>query len=364
MDDATDIVQRGLEMALQQVWPKRAHKELLLDLGEKKPWTKVDEATTLRDVSQWLVEELQLWPAEPAEVPPSSDELATLRELGEALAGDAAPGTAAWIAGLAPAAGASAKTLANSLSEGLRSDRRDHRWLRLLARIMRGDAALDAWAYHRRCPVWVASELARWGLASHFDAGDALLCASLVALWQRRRPTEQVRANRGRARERRRTPMPIAGLAGHLVELGQIRALAPVCAKLDPEPGRALALVIIEAALTEAHFEPHPVRGRAETSSGERLLGEVENFIGTTTVLSMTDERLLRFRIERMRAWRDLRPQPPVEAILRDEPYVQASLHLEELLRSGSAGSLSFDPATPGLLMLLPQLRARGCIEP
>lgn len=367
MNDARGVVQRGLGRAMQQIWPSRAHTELLLDLGERKAWTDLDKAAALRGVSEWLVEMLDLRPVKPAKDPPSADELTPLRELGEGLAQHAeSPGTAAWLVGLAPAVGTSAKTLANSLSEGLRSDRGDHRWLRLLARVMRGAASVDAWAYHRRCPVSVASELARWGVASHFDAGDALLCSSLVALWQRRRPTDRVRANRGRVRERRRTPMPAAALGGQLVELGQIQALTQVCARLGFERGRVLALVSVEAALTEAHLEPHPARGRAETSSGERWLRAVENLIQTTGALSTHDESLLRFRIERMRAWRERRPQPPVDALLRDEPHVRASLHLEELLRSGSAPSLElgFDPATPGLLMLLPQLRAQGLVEP
>lgn len=365
VSEATEIVQRGFERALRGLWPKRSQTELLLDLGERKPWNHADEAAAVLDLSEWLATQLELRVASSAEAPPAADELSVLHQLGQGLAREVdAAGVAAWIVGLAPAVGASAKTLANSLAGGLRSDRRDHRWLRLLMRVVQGSTALDAWLYHRRDADSVASEISRWSSATQFDTGDAMLCSSLIALWQRRRPTEQVRANRGRTRERRQTAMPIAGLAGELVELGQVVALTQVCAALEPGQGRALALVTAEAALTEAHLKPHPVRGRAETGSGELWLQAVERLIVNSEVLSTTDAGLLRFRIERMRAWRERRPQQPVDAALRDEPYVRASLYLEALLCQVVADpEQRFESATPGLLMLVPQLRARGAIE-
>lgn len=191
-----------LGVAVQELWPRRVHQELLLDLGERKRWNEADRRAALDAAAAWLVKELEL-PASLETVPAPDDSdadrraLERVRSLGEdANLGDHVVGVARWACGIAPALGTSAKTLANTVSDRLRSDRNDHRWLRLIDRVMDVSGALDAWSYHRRSPRVVASYLQSLSTRARPDAGDALVVLSLLALWQRRRPTTALSGRR------------------------------------------------------------------------------------------------------------------------------------------------------------------------
>ncbi len=182
-----------LDQAIRRMWPRRAARELLLDLGERKRWVEVDHEDAIRRLAAWLHDELSLpevLPPVPHAPPP--DPVRT-RAMGEALAADPHPGVARWATGLATALGSTPKTLANTASRGIRADRTDHRWWRLLARIQDGDHPVEAWLFHERTPESVTLELASMSARlDHLDAGDAVLVVSLIALWQRRRPVTSV----------------------------------------------------------------------------------------------------------------------------------------------------------------------------
>lgn len=185
-----------LSEMLLRIWPRRRHQELVLDLGERKGWTEADRDDALDRLAGWSIGELGL----PELLPPRLD-----------LDGVAPPGLPAvaldrvkpvggvglQVVALAALAGTAPKTLANSLGSGLRSDRRDHRWLGFLTRLSAGQPSEDAWIYHRRSPTTVSEELSLRAHAPFFDAGDALLVLSIVALWQRRRRPGDARASRG-----------------------------------------------------------------------------------------------------------------------------------------------------------------------
>jgi len=206
------------------------------------------------------------------------------------------------------------------------------------------------------------------GAVERFDAGDALVVLSLLALWQRRRPTERVKGNRGRSRSRRTTPKPVAALLGGLAQPAQATALVMLARHLDPEAGRALSELAIEAALTEAHLAPHPTRSSASAgvpgTSGESWLRAAENAIEETgALLAEEDRAVLAFRIDRQRAWRARRPQSVEDDRLGRHPYVAACLALEQRIINPEAEAARFATGTTGLLMLLPALRSRGLLE-
>lgn len=292
-----------------------------------------------------------------------------LRSLGRrAKLGEPAPGVAAWACGAAPALGVSAKTLANSVSGTLRSERSDHRWLRVLARVSSGHSDSDAWCYHRRTPAALGKALGSMAVSGALDAGDAVIVLSLLALWQRRRSTALARGNRGRHEPRRSTPKPLAALIGGLVQPSQPTALVKLAMHLAPDAGRAVPELALEAALTEAHLSPHPsrsvVRGRDQHAASESWLKSAQLALNEANgMLHGRDAAVFAFRIERQRAWREARPQPDEDESLRSHPYVAACLALERKILDpfSDPGRLEYD--SPGVLMQLPALRARDLLE-
>ncbi len=352
-----------LDRAIRAMWPRRAQQELLLDLGERKGWNGTDYEAALASACTWLSDELGLGTAGTiAEVPAAPVSLVTVRQIANDLPQDGpSSGVAKWAEAIAPAVGSTPKTLANSLTRGLRPERADHRWLLSLAQAA-GEAptaGVDAWLYHRRSPASVSLALGSLGTGDQYAAGDALLVFSLLALWQRRRPTHAARANKGRPRSRRETPKPVAALTSSLASPGQLPHLLRLARALTG--GREFALLGLEAALTEAHLAPHAPRrtGGRDTWDGETWLRVVEAALTEfIDVVGKDDAAVFAFRVERMRAWRESRPLCPLGELPR-VPYVEASLALEAR-RAGASLSATYSAQTPGLLMLLPLLRSRG----
>ena len=350
-----------LVLAIRAIWPRRSQRELLLDLGERKGWTEDDFVQAVAQASDWMVQELLL-PNNVNKGPAALPDLECLRLIGAQLAGEpTGSGVASWIRGVAPAAGSSPKTLANSLRTGLRSDRPDHRWLSAIARIAAPESdavTIDAWLFHRRSPTSVGRALSQMAGRSVLDTGDALLLFSLLALWQRRRPTERVRGNKGQKRTRRETPKPVAALGGSIASLGQLAHLLRVADSLgQPEP---LRLISMEAALTEAHLGPHRAR-RSEgepVETGEEWLDAVSRAVSDPEFGDPNERAAFAFRVERMRAWRDSRSME-LQNTAPDIPYVRATLALERT-RRGDEWNDAFPFTDAGLLMLLPLLRSRG----
>jgi hypothetical protein len=364
-----------IDRAVIAMWPRRAHQELLFDLGERKGWDESDRRTAVQRATAWLVRELEL--PESVRVTNNTPQAGEADDYVQGLArrlgtmvGTSEPsiGVATWVCGIAPALGSSAKTLANSLSGPIRADRGDHRWLRAIARAERGGGQPDAWCFHRRSPASMVDALGALAVTDCFDAGDALLVLSLLALWQRRRSTESTRANRGRSASRRATPKPVAGLIGALTQPAQAVALVNLAHHLGADAGRAVSELAIECALTEAHLAPHPSRvswQRSEPpSAGESWLKAAGLALSQAGELIAADDRaVFSFRIERQRAWREARPQADVGEHLRCHPYVAACLALEQTFIHPDGDRTALDASAPGLLMLLPALRSRGILE-
>ncbi len=356
-----------LERAISAMWPSRAQRELLLDLGERKSWTENDARRAIRGVADWSHRELLL----PREVRPiirsAPSRPWTVRALGEQLEVLCpADGVARWIAGLAPALGSTPKTIANSLAGELRCHRSDHRWLALIERIARGEGQVDAWAYHRRSPQVVGAAFARMAGGGPLDAGDALLVTSLLALWQRRRPTHEVRANRGRLRRRRVTPKPVAELQGTLLSGGQLAHIGRLAKLVPPKKAANLLVAAVEATLTVAHLAPHPARSSRDgtVGTGEPWLRAAERTLESHHSILADHTPVIHYRFSRMRAWRDEVTLGEQAGLAVRSAYVRASTAVEARERA-AADEPPITAATPGLLMLLPQLRSLGHrIEP
>lgn len=376
----TDVsLANALEQTACAIWPRRSQQEALFDLGWRKAWTEVDRTAAVASAACWIAAELALSLPQDGDSAPLVQEadsvaIARLQALATLLPKvEVQAGIADWICRLAPAVGAGPKTLANSLTDGLGADRRDHRWLRAISRIVGGRGSPNAWAYHRRSPADVAGELARAAGEHCYDTGDALLILSLLALWQRRRPAEQARGNKGKVSARRLATKPIAVLAGALVEPKQIAPLLKLCdsiAPTAPSAAHALAVLVVECALTEAHLAPHADRNRQRRagharSSGDQWLFPVEPWLqGANSVLDAEETATLAFRIAAMRAWRDRGPAAEPEPAAVRLPYVVASMALS-LARTGDKSDLAnLDLSQPGLMMLAPQIRSRIAKEP
>ena len=350
------------------VWPRRAQIELLLDLGERKRWTDSDAAVRFDEVKCWLLAEGVIALGEGQRRPDGVDVRdlkAGLAALAPAEPSPRSAGASVLVTFLALAVGSAPKTLANSLTRGLRSSRPDHRWLLVLHDIVEGTAPLETWLFHRRSPATLAAAL-RPSPQPH--AADALLLLSLIALWQRRRPTVQARGNRGTERARRLTPKPIAALTWQLITPGQVPHLINIALEFGDERGTALGLLAVECALTEAHLAPHPSRGNAAdqqalVDSGEGFLTAAADGLASlsrNTQIDPIEHDVVAYRIARMRAWRDGAPAPAPSPAARSHAYVAACLALDDL-RAGRIDALpDIHASTPGLAMLLPQLRAAG----
>lgn len=350
---------------LLRMWPRRRHQELLLDLGERKGWTDADRDDALERLAGWSLTELGL-----------PDRLPARTGLdGVALPGlPAVPldrvkpvgGVGLQMVALAALAGTAPKTLANSVGSGLRSDRRDHRWLGFLPRLSAGHLSEDAWIYHRRSPRAVGEELAARAHAPFFDAGDALLVLSIVALWQRRRRPGEARASRSQLVSRRELAKPIAALDGWVMMPSQLGPLLEYGVERGGTGGRAVVAVSIEAALTEAHLAPHRARATgAAVGSGEGWLRAVEQALGrppVAQVLGVEEHEVFAWRVARMRAYAARQPTPLPGGAASAHPYTKLARAIDDALGKRPSERL-FHAADPGYFMLLPQARRLGLVE-
>jgi hypothetical protein len=337
-----------LQGSLESMWPARSQQELLLDLGERKRWGKPEKGRALKDLEGWLSEQLLLRPIGALEG--RKVDRSSLRD--PRLVGPEPSVNAKWAEHLAPACGATPKTLQNSLSPGWNPKRSDHRWLLMILRCMDPLPQPPSILFTERSPASISQGLAR-AASGPQDAADATLLLSLVALWQRRRPTERVRANRGAKTSRRSAAKPAAELATSLIQAGQLKHLAGLH---ELAGHRALMHTAVEAALTSAHLHPHPARSSDQALDGEVLLRAVEATL-SSPCFSHLDSLMLQFRIAAMRAWRDRGDPPALPAALQDHPYLRATLAIRT--RQSAPG---LAPDAPGVVMLLPQLHSRGLL--
>lgn len=341
---------------LIQIWPNRSQQELLLDLGEHKNWEDRDRDAACRQMALWLQQELGLPESFETEMTPSLERIEVLKALKSLPIPqkiDEYVGVSKLHQKLGTWIGANPKTLANSLNGGFVPSRIDHRWLLLLARLQKHPPSVDALLYHRRTSAAIISTLQHRGGALGLDVADTLLLYSLIALYQRRRPTTEVRASRNKPQSRRELAKPVSKLSGQLLTIGMFRTLMALSQQI--EQGAVLAAICVECALTEAHLAPHIASKGDEKTSGEQWLLEIENALKRPNLSE--DSELFRFRIQWMRAWRDHEPMPSTHI---SHPYIYA-LQQIDAARQGQI-TQKLDPTDTGVFMLLPQARRRGLV--
>jgi hypothetical protein len=365
-----------LAAAIAAFWPRRADQERWLDLGEHKPWTPQDLARACDLCVAWLQRQglcPMTLPEPPGDGAAACPKPKELRDQALWLAddhddkGSARAGVAEANLRLAPLLGSDPGTYANSLSGACKPWRLDHLWARLLAEpdLVAREQAL----YHARTRAGLARGWVRLSASLRHGPSlqERLVLASLLALYQRRKPTQDVRANRGQQQPRRLTPKPAAGGPVVLVQPGQALLLLARCAALRDDPrAQAIAAVVMEAVLTGAHLDAH--RARSTEAPDPSFPRWVDECLALASPLLGAEAEVWRFRVARMRAYQaqDSRSPPMPD---NPHPYVEASVHLaliyahrrqpgQELrdrlarLRDMSAQDL------PGLAMLHPQIQS------
>ncbi len=361
-----------LSTMLLALWPSRRHQELLLDLGERKGWSEGDRAAATERLAAWLAAELELPASLPAGPSHAQQELLALSDL-PVEGVEPVVGVGRHTVALAQLVGTAPKTLANTLKAGLRSDRRDHRWILFLSRLHRGETDDAAWVFHRRSPQAVATALARRTSAPQLDAADALLVLSLVALWQRRRRSGEGRSARGIETARRLLPKPVSALDCWVLAPSQLRPLAALGVRLGNDAGQALVAVALDAALTEAHLAPHRARRTELTTTSsetalrlaESALRAADDVLGRADVaelLGQPEIDVFRWRVSRMRAYPAGVPTPAPSVAVAEHPYVRLARAIDDA-RSSPERPKRFASHEPGYFMLLPQARRLGLLE-
>lgn len=370
-DEPECSIERPLDSALNVMWAKRKEIEALLDLGERKNWSANDRASAVREAAMWLERTLALTLPQPTastEIATGSRGFAEVRAWAENQTRDSTGGAAQWIQFVASATGVSAKTLANQLS--VRSKDQAYsstalRWLSTIEAALSERLDAEAVWFHRRTPQSISRQIARWSESKFCTSADALLIVSMLALWQRRRDTRTVRANRGTARSRKETPLPCGVVGAALVSEGQFCALVKLANAMRDEPREQLFAVAFEAALTAAHFGPHPVRVRRSGAADAGVVGPSLDVVESTrkrTALNDTDKDVVSFRIELMRAYDA--DQPLRNTSTAPGEYARAAAAINRIRYGESLESEPrFSATAPGIVMIVNQLRRLGLVE-
>lgn len=319
-----------LDSGSSLVWPGRSAQEALFDLGERKRWTSEDRADAIEACSSWLlelgVEITAISPSKPLSWPEIRESLSVQDET-DSLSSD---GVAKDLHVLGELVSPAAKTLANNLGgKWFRPARADHRWLLCLGRTLITGQKYEGYLFHRRSFRHINEALAQCYShmkAEQLDTADVMLLFSLIALWQRRRPTEKVKSNRKQSKPRRTTAKPIVGRAGDLLERGCLRPNVNFAVRRNSP---ALLSLVIELALTEAHLVPHPRRSSGNSLySGwlESVLEQLER--PEIQTLLGKEWAPFQYRTDTMRSYREKIPFPSPPESLVDVPFANSIWNL------------------------------------
>ncbi len=347
------------------LWPKQKDQGYLFDLGERKKWSKSDHNSMIIECCTWL---------EDFGIILSSDLISKefdatfIREELPApnLKSAPTPGVSRKLCALASLLNISSKTLANSLASWMQCERTDHRWLLSISRAFQGEPLSPGILYHRRSIAAFSQTLSRVrGNLQHkqLDVTDANALFSLIALWQRRRPTMKVRSNRAKGKPRRKTPKPLVELAGNLISQGQFLNLLAYAVEQELS---SLAYLTIETALTEAHLAPHPSRKVTEEQQpNDSWLQLISKELARPKIELLLGEEypFFMYRAKMMEAFQQGKPFPPPPDTIAKHPYV----YLSYLINQYYLKEVPEDVFLPwlkeedweGKAMLLPQLKKR-----
>lgn len=374
--EQTGVMGLLLKEAIRLLWPRRKKQELWLDLGERKHWSDRDLLHACEQAARQLAAH-GLCPEDLGEasvIQAVQRGAKDLRDRAKWLIAhhprERSTGVGWSTRELAPLVGASPTTFANSLSDGFRPDRLDHLWMEALADP--DSIVLDQVLFHRRTRrslhhFWVDLPVV---LCKGPLLGARVVLMSLLALNQHRKPTAEVRANRGVAKPRRDTPKPAAALIDISVGPHQAQHLIAACGEHANEPRVSqIAQLVMEAILVRTLFDAHVSR------STERDRGPFPNWVkgclDAAAPLLGDDLDVWRFRVQRMEAYHERRSFEPYTLPEHPHPYVEASTHLAWIYDHRRQDSCDetverlrrvvqlWEQDGPGLVMLGPQITAR-----
>ncbi len=332
-----------LEIGSRLVWPTDSEQESLFDLGERKTWGEEQHHSAIASCAEWW----SRWGVGPNN-PQASKEmsLSDAREILQRVIETPPTSPAAGVAKdphfLASLTSSSPKTLANRFKEGFQSHRCDHRWLLYLARCLQTPTLPQGFLYHRRSIHQLNEALDVCD--GHIqigqpDTADAMLLLSLISHWQRRRPTQEVRANRKNEKTRGATPKPVARLSGTLLADGRFQPNLDFALKSRSRP---LLCLLFELALTEAFLASHSprlARNKADPSNSTRE-GWLEAIKAQTSKPDVRDlmgdeADFYHYRAQAMDFYNDpknIYPAPP--ETIREHPYIASLVALNTLYQA------------------------------
>lgn len=345
-----------LSTAVRTIWPRRTQHELALDLAQRKAWNDADFEDACHECADWLVSEVGL--ASVVVAAPMVGDWAALRSAAREMAGDKTVESFAERAG--HLFGRSASNVRNNLST-YHPGRVEHWWIAAMGRIA-CEQSSPAVLYHQRSRQSVNAGLERLAGACDVgvpDAADVLLLTSLLALYQRRRPTNEVRGSRGQVLSRREAPKPIVLLLSSLFPAGVARKLLALAPRIEGgDPRRHLAALGVEWALTVAHAAPHrAVRAGARRKPDADV---IECVVRSASEILPDQATALRFRLDLMLAYAGSAPMSVTSSV---DAYGEihgcfAAVRADvEALPAAERAMRLVEADAPGSLMLAPQVR-------
>lgn len=322
-----------MQNLIKTLWHLQKDQEALLDLGERKAWgdDALDEA-----INEWVgwLNAHDLGPGAVTRTDRATPSISRPRIWYEAARWVLPPGEGArsrseenkhW----GHLLGCSPRSFDNELSKDFKPTHAAHMWVHQLANI--DTIALDSLLYHRRTRANMAAFWERLLSGDHIPAlADRLVLISLAMLYQRRRPTEAARGNRGRTAPRRSTPKPAKRPTKELVSQGFADTMCGWLQHHRDAPRTAsVAALLVELLLTQRHAHAHTDRTTEPSGVSERSSWE-DARIPSLVGLAPDDDRVV-FE-ERLRIMHCYERREPYTGGSSDEhPYLHASAIIQHL---------------------------------
>lgn len=357
----------SLVRIIAQFWPTDTAKESLFDLGEHKQQVSQNFPCAIDHFISWL----NTYQFIPTQFSPPSNPFQERPVSRETIS------KTAWLLGegqlvrkLSQLLIKIEKTLNNSLTT-FQYRKIEHLWIKS---IIYPDLDINLILFHRRTrqalhTFW-HSLLVR--CQTHdLDLQDYLVLVSLIALYQRRRNTDEVRANRRSQKSRKITPKPISKLFTSCI--ARCENIVETCANTNSIEARQLALMSIEETLTYEHMQLFPKRNTKDTQIFVKNhiinLNKIKKILDKPKNSQLLESETYSFsrRINLMLAYAQNEHIDLIEKI-DEHSYITASHHLawlhqhrQNLEQTAASDRIQrlqqlWEADAPGLAMLKPQI--------
>ncbi len=336
-----DLLDRGSLL----MWPKRSAQELLFDLGERKKWDETQRLAAVASCAAWW----SRWGVGPKNPQPFGIDV---------LVGSAGhPGNiSSKKQSFIEALGKRQRPLQVNLTtctkdvskqpQRLVSEQTELITVGCYASRYIQQPLPKGFLYHRRSIAHLNEALdVCYGhlQIEQMDTADAMLLFSLISHWQRRRPTQEVRANRQKEQTRRATPKPIARLLESLLARGRFQ---PNLDFASEHSSPSIVSLLSELALTNAFLASHTPRrtkDKTETpdSTGQEWLDAIKDHLSKPEVRALVEceADFFDYRAQVMRAYL-LKENifPPLPETIPKRPYISSLWALNVLYIERKSG--------------------------